>query len=134
MEILSPSTYVLDCKCECGSHFLATPKDIIKKTIRIVDPFWSSNQAWGDNTMIEDVNAIICPFCGNYVIMHSVTHKDIETKVSNGEDPCNHEVEPYDEADIKKYDKIEVKIKKWKEIPYLKDKYSYDNVLKTLNG
>lgn len=129
MEIISPSTYVLDCKCECGANFLATPKDVVTKQMRVIDPYWNPNQAWGDNTIVENVEMLECPLCGNFVMLKVTSSNEIEELAKTDDDICIHGHEPYSENAKEKYDKIDIKIKKWDTIKYLRDKYNYSKLI-----
>lgn len=126
MEIITPPTYVFECKCGCGAHFIATEKDFKKLNIRVIDPYYSDNAAWGDSTMFLDFEVLQCPFCGRYVVKKYSSledikkHNDFETSQL-----FDHDVNCYFDADKEKYDKIQVEAKNWKDIKYLAEKYKY---------
>lgn len=126
MEIITPPTYVFDCKCECGTHFIASEKDFKKLSIRVVDPYYNNNAAWGDNSLFLDFEVLQCPFCGRYVIKKYSSLEDV--KNHNGSDSYmlfDHDVNCFFNADKEKYDKIQVEAKNWKDIKYLAEKYQY---------
>jgi len=137
MEIISPATYVFDCKCHCGSHFIATDKDMHNKTLRLVEDFWSPNDVSGDNTYFLDMIVIECPFCGAFKIVNSDVMNNPklyqEILEKNPKEVFMIDKKIYDQRDKALSELLDIEVKKWSDIPVLKRKYKDGLGLEALN-
>ena len=136
MEIISPPTYVFDCRCSCGAHFTADANDIKEVNLLFEDPFWSPNSVTGDNSSLMTVNIIQCPFCGSFKMLD----KDVKSVKSYNEilneDPSKiflKGVKLYFKNDQERSELLDVEVKKWNDIQILREKYKNGIDLESLN-
>jgi len=129
MQILQPATWVYDCKCECGAHFIATDHDFVSKNKVLVDHFGYADGTGTQQPAYLDV--LTCPYCSRFITkkLHASSLLDrceYEAKevISGLEDTDSwKELEFYTVEDQSNYNKIKVELKKWFDIPELLEKY-----------
>lgn len=139
MEILAPSTYVFDCKCHCGARFIATNGDFLKLSLRFIDQYWNATSISGDNTNYQDMTAIVCPFCNAFKIIDSwVSDNPKKYKEVLDNDPekifiDENELQLYFDKDKEMSKMLSVEVKRWDEIPILRERYKFGLSLEALN-
>ena len=136
MEIISPPTYVFDCRCSCGAHFTADANDIKETNLLIEDPFWSPNSVTGDNSLMMTLNIIQCPFCGSFKMLDKYVNSIKSYNEILNEDPSRiflKDVKLYFKEDQEKSELLDVEVKKWSDIQILREKYKNGIGLETLN-